>query len=414
MVDDNIPKVERRGLCARRKTLRLVLPTTVLVAVCACDSGEKQTSLPTGPTTEVGREPANRILPHTPTVKTGTGGSLQKGGSTDTADQQSTAATDSADTVNVRALSVREQQASIVKALSEHGGLSQETRGKLEAILSASDWLSYGNPQVSKPSMTKRECRLRRRAGATYPPDPRCGAPNMVAIAEPAGDRAGGVCIDQFEFPNIECEYPVVWVRASEAAAICSVLDKRLCDAHEWEGACAGKVLPVDDEYPWARMPKGVRAGTLRDQRLWLEYEHNRTREIRWAYGAEQDLGRCATGAQKDPRCDVVDWGTCGTNSYPAGAFPECVSPFGVYDLHGNAAEHMNLPLEPGELTSRGGRGWTEMKGSWFIFGAKVTHPDDCRWRAKSWHTTRVDHSQSHRNYHLGFRCCKDFGPAPK
>jgi hypothetical protein len=50
------------------------------------------------------------------------------------------------------------------------------------------------------------------------------------------------------------------------------------------------------------------------------------------------------------------------------------------------------------------------MKGSWFIFANEQTHPDDCRWRAKNWHTTPVDHWNSHRNYHLGFRCCRDVG----
>jgi hypothetical protein len=47
------------------------------------------------------------------------------------------------------------------------------------------------------------------------------------------------------------------------------------------------------------------------------------------------------------------------------------------------------------------------MKGSWFVFQLKQTHEDDCRWRAKAWHTTRLTSFNSHRNYHLGFRCCK-------
>src|SRR5690606_38828609 len=134
-----------------------------------------------------------------------------------------------------------------------------------------------------------------------------------------------------------------------------AALGKRLCDAHEWEGACAGEVLSVEEEYPWSRMPKGVKHGSVRDRRLWLEYEHNRTRDVRWAYGKVQDLSKCGTGAQRYSRCDVVDWGTCASNSYPAGSFPDCVSPPGVYDLHGNVAEHMNLPLAPPELTGRGG-----------------------------------------------------------
>jgi hypothetical protein len=81
-----------------------------------------------------------------------------------------------------------------------------------------------------------------------------------------------------------------------------------------------------------------------------------------------------------------------------------------VYDQHGNAAEHMNLPMEPSELTSRGGYGWTEMKGSWFFFGTYEAHEDDCRWRAPSWHETKLMEVNSHSNYHLGFRCCMNVG----
>jgi len=68
----------------------------------------------------------------------------------------------------------------------------------------------------------------------------------MVPIYDPgAGETASTakVCIDQFEFPDIPCEYPVVHVRANEAAEICAAVGKRLCDAHEWEGACAGTGL---------------------------------------------------------------------------------------------------------------------------------------------------------------------------
>ena len=39
--------------------------------------------------------------------------------------------------------------------------------------------------------------------------------------------RDAKACIDQFEFPNIPCEYPVVWVKA-EAAEICQAQGKRL------------------------------------------------------------------------------------------------------------------------------------------------------------------------------------------
>jgi hypothetical protein len=79
-----------------------------------------------------------------------------------------------------------------------------------------------------------------------------------------------------------------------------------------------------------------------------------------------------------------------------------------AFDLNGNAAEHMNLPLAPDQMTSTGSTtlGVTEMKGSWFIFDRYRAHPDWCRWRAPFWHGTRVLSTRSHANYHLGFRCC--------
>ena len=52
--------------------------------------------------------------------------------------------------------------------------------------------------------------------------------------------------------------------------------------------------------------------------------------------------------------------------------------------LHGNAAEHMNLSLNPAQMASRGSHeyGYTEIKGSWFIFDTYRAHEDWCRWRA--------------------------------
>ena len=42
--------------------------------------------------------------------------------------------------------------------------------------------------------------------------------------------------------------------------------------------------------------------------------------------------------------------------TFPVGTFPACRSGLEVYDLHGNAAEHMNLPLAESQMSSRGSR----------------------------------------------------------
>ena len=118
----------------------------------------------------------------------------------------------------------------------------------------------------------------------------------------------------------------------------------------------------------------------------------------------------CGTASHKTPGCPGGGWNKCGSNTYPTGDFPACHSSLGVYDLNGNAAEHMNLPLDPSQMASRGSKqlGYTEMKGSWFVFDTYRAHEDWCRWRAPFWHGTRVMDPDSHANYHLGFRCCKD------
>jgi len=270
----------------------------------------------------------------------------------------------------------------------------------VEALVEASAYIGQGNPAISRYGMKRSECRaVRAAAGLSVVPHPPCDRRNMVPVFDTSrGETAADarLCIDQFEFPDIPSEYPVVYASAREAAQLCAASGKRLCDAHEWEGACAGSLRPPEEDYVFAQP---------RPYATWL---HNKAREVRWAYGPRKDHALCATGTLKTPGCAGGGWYQCGTNTYPAGAFPACVSPFGVYDQHGNAAEHMNLPLKPEELGSAGGTGATEMKGSWFAFLREEAHEDDCRWRAKDWHPSRLMAEDSHRNYHLGFRCCGD------
>lgn len=217
-----------------------------------------------------------------------------------------------------------------------------------------------------------------------------CGYPNMAVVP----GSQGKVCVDRYEFPNIPCDYPVTWVQANQAADICKAEGKRLCDAHEWESSCSGTPQPQDWKHPG-----------------------NSAREKTWAYGKSRDPSLCAFGQPKSPGCDAAIVANknvasaCMPNTWPAGSFPQCAGDLGVYDLHGNAAEHMNLARGPSEAGANGGSGVTEMKGSWFVFPRKPgkgPHEDDCVWRAPGWHRTAVASPASHANYHLGFRCCAD------
>jgi hypothetical protein len=296
------------------------------------------------------------------------------------------------------------QRTALLQTMSTELRLSDEQLAAVAAIFERSPVLGQGNPAISVHPMAPDECRAIRATTPFVKADPRCGSVNMVPLYDPRSGQIADdahACIDQYEFPDIPCEYPVVHVTAREAVLLCEAIGKRICDAHEWEGACAGALLDPDQEYAWGRS---------RDEMRRL---HNDEREIVWAYGPTKDHARCATGSLKTPGCPGGGYDRCGSNTYPAGSFPACVSPFGAYDLHGNVAEHMNLPLRPEELASHGGHGWTEMKGSWFIFASFEAHPDDCRWRAPDWHGSRITDVDSHSNYHLGFRCCRTVG-APR
>lgn len=315
----------------------------------------------------------------------------------------------------VAASALEEQNARLLIELQQAHGLSDAQVQRLRQIFGSSGVIGQGNPAISRHPMTPQQCQAAR---AAAPPEPSsttferiCGAPHMAPLVDPATEQAGDAkaCIDQYEFPDIPCAYPVVWARAREAAQVCEAMGKRLCDAHEWEGACQGQVLPPDYRYDLAR---GVPAEeALRRMRSAHNLAHAADR--RWSYGARYQTGICAAASQKTPGCAGGGWNACGSNTYPSGAFPGCRSELGVYDLNGNAAEHMNLPLDESQLASRGSAtlGYTEMKGSWFVFDTYRAHEDWCRWRAPFWHGTRVMDPHSHANYHLGFRCCKTLAP---
>jgi formylglycine-generating enzyme len=294
-----------------------------------------------------------------------------------------------------RSKTLKDQREVMVSRMKIMLGLDAKTGEDLLAILGRYKLTGQGNTETTTHPMTRAECVERRRTlGVKDEREKICGAPFMVPVYDPEKQRKedATVCIDRYEFPGLPCEYPVTWVSTAQAVDLCATLGKRLCDAHEWEGACAGKLRPVEEEYDF-RLPRDPMSGTF-----------NLSRPITWAYGPKKDHKKCATNSTKSKECSASG-PKCGSNTYPAGAFPECRSPLGVYDQHGNAAEHMLLPLKPDQLGARGGKGVAEMKGSWFIFQKHEAHKDDCRWRANSWHD---DEGMGHSNYHLGFRCCKD------
>ncbi len=299
--------------------------------------------------------------------------------------------------------SLQEANAVLFEQLRSVHGLGSAQMTRLKSIFAGSRVMGQGNPAITRHPMTPAQCvdkiggikRYNNRKNERI-----CGARYMAPLYDPRTEKPtdAKACIDIFEFPNIPCTYPVVWTKANEAAQICAAVGKRLCDAHEWEGACAGALEPPD--YFFGR-------GSVAAMRQAHNSKYSSTKS--WAYGPSYRQGICAANSSKSASCGGGGFNSCGSNTYPTGAFPQCVSKLGVYDQHGNAAEHMNLPMKPSEMASAGSTslGVTEMKGSWFIWDKYRAHPDWCRWRAPYWHGSRVMSSGSHENYHLGFRCCK-------
>jgi formylglycine-generating enzyme required for sulfatase activity len=308
----------------------------------------------------------------------------------------------------VNAQTIIEQNRALIEDLKKMHTLTPEQVKKIEEILASSNVMSQGNPAVTKHPMTQEACAEKRKGIAENPEFEKiCGAKHMSPLYAAGGQAADATsCIDQFEFPNIPCSYPLVWTKANEAAEICHAMGKRLCDAHEWEGACQGDLTEAD--YPFELAVGKNDNDAVKAMRA----AHNRKHAAakKWSFGPAPKKGVCGMNSTKNEGCNGGDWKRCGSNTYPAGSFPDCKSSLGVYDLNGNAAEHMNLPLKKDQMASLGSRtyGVTEMKGSWFIWDKFAAHEDWCRWRAPYWHGSKLLDPKSHHNYHLSFRCCSD------
>ena len=312
---------------------------------------------------------------------------------------------------SLAAETLTDHNTALFRDLQQVHGLSEESMKRIREIFAASGHIGQGNPAITRHPATREACQASLRDGGVRYEEPEydriCGARYMAPLYDPSREKPedARACIDRFEFPDIPCAYPVVWVKAREAALLCEAEGKRLCDAHEWEGACAGSLEAPDYRFDLAKDRAPATAVEA------MREAHNRAHAAgkTWSYGPAYRSGVCAASSQKSPGCGGGEWAKCGSNTFPAGSFPECHSTLGVYDLNGNAAEHMNLPLDESQMASRGSReyGSTEMKGSWFIFDTYRAHDDWCRWRAPFWHGSRVMDPKSHENYHLGFRCCK-------
>lgn len=258
---------------------------------------------------------------------------------------------------------------------------------------------NQGNKALAHHEISKAACEAALSGVVLQTPEQRaiCGADNMVPIWKGADPSKAKTCIDVFEFPNRACELPMVWGSPSQAARVCQSQGKRLCAQEEWNLACGGD-------------PKGGPSST-------------------YAYGSELDLDACNTERPHEYKADGINWkcnvqtaqtawGSCSTDTEPAGSFPRCRSRFGVFDQHGNVAEIMTRKAGPTDPESKSGT-VTQLKGSAFFYvdvarqhdraqpkdAKRETYPDHCNYDPR-WHVEPIE-TAGHVNYHLGFRCCK-------
>lgn len=247
--------------------------------------------------------------------------------------------------------------------------------------------MGQGNRAIARHSIGRQACLEGLRDVTVQTPEQRalCGADAMVPVWARGGSmQSASFCIDAFEFPDLPCELPFVFVTPSQANRVCRAQGKRLCTQDEWNLACRGDPNGGPDRV--------------------------------YAYGNDLDLTICNTNKSRahGPFCDVSTasklWSTCATDTEPSGAYPRCRSRFGVFDQHGNVAEIMTR-FEPadGEVKS-------QLKGSAFFYvdvakkpddpgGYWTRYPDQCNFDPR-WHVERLE-SAGHMNYHLGFRCCR-------
>ncbi len=157
---------------------------------------------------------------------------------------------------------------------------------------------------------------------------------------------------------------PQVNVNALQAEAACANASKRLCTATEWVAACRG---PRNFVYPYGNT---YRRGACNE---------GRPSPTRAVFGS-------GWGRHDDPRLAEAD-----NAIEPGGAFPACVSGWGVYDMHGNVHEWVSDSAKDARFGV--------FLGGFFADGTE--NGFGCGYRTTA-------HFKDYHDYSTGFRCCKD------
>ena len=214
-------------------------------------------------------------------------------------------------------------------------------------------------------------------ASAEAPPP----APQKQACPEEMALVGRRFCIDRWEAITIDHspyhpvkQKPVVaaskpgvvpqgYIGADQADAACKRAGKRLCTTQQWVDACMGTEKPKR-EYPYG--PKEVAGACNTNRRV-----HPRTRLA----GDQRDDVLALNDPQLNQLKDTVS---------KTGEFEKCVTPDGVFDLHGNLLEWTR-----GEKPLLMGGHYVDGK----MHGAGCTYVTD-------------GHGAEYHDFTTGFRCC--------
>jgi len=158
-------------------------------------------------------------------------------------------------------------------------------------------------------------------------------------------------CIDRFEYTTPGETLPLNYQSFERASAVCSSLGKRVCTESEWNFACEGEEMRP---YPYGFSREPVCNQDRSDL-----YEPN-------------------------PHYQIL-----ADRREPAAARPECVSPFGVYNMTGN----MDEPVlrEGGEHVEPYRNA---LKGGWWMAARNRCRP------------ATTAHDDYYKDIQVGVRCC--------
>ena len=170
-------------------------------------------------------------------------------------------------------------------------------------------------------------------------------------------------CMDQYEWPNQKGKRPQVMMSFLEAEELCAAKGKRMCTEFEWELACEG---PHHQPWPWGWERRGDVCNNDKAYKAFsIDKVSSGNRQVR-----DREVARIWQGAE-------------------SGAYPNCVTHYGVMDMVGNVEEWVATSrVEWPHRSSLKGGYWSK-------------HWAGCRG-------TNDSHAPPFRFYEIGFRCCKD------